>query len=151
MRREDRKIGIEEAKSILDKGEYGVLSMTSTESGGYGIPVSYVFCGDRIYFHSAKEGTKLDYLMKNSKVSFCVVGKTEVLPSKFGTIYESVIVSGFTTEVDGDEKYEGLVRLLAKYSSEFMPEGKAYIENAINKLLVIKLVIESITDKARKK
>ncbi len=50
--------------------------------------------GDVIYFHCAPEGHKLENLSGNNKVSFCVVGKTQVLPDKFATNYESVIVFG---------------------------------------------------------
>ena len=120
MRRQDRQITQQESIEIVLKGEYGVLSMCTPTNEGYGIPLNYAYDGNNLYFHCAGEGTKLDYLRNNPKVSFCVVGKTQVLPSQFGTLYESVIVSGYTLEVEGTEKNEALKQLIEKYSGEFI-------------------------------
>ena len=86
----------------------------------------------------------------NNNVSFCVVGNVETLPSKFGTIYESTIVSGTTQEIEGEEKYNALFCFLTKYSADFIQEGKSFIDNLSDKVTVVKLSIESITGKARK-
>jgi len=150
MRRQDRKITEQESIEILQKGEYGVLSICTPENEGYGIPLNYVLYQDSIYFHCAKEGSKLDYLRNNNRVSFCVVGATTVLPSKFGTLYESAIVSGNTMEVEGSEKQEALKQLIEKYSSEYIREGKEYIEKLYDKVCVITLTVKSVTGKARK-
>ena len=110
MRRQDRKIEYKEAYQILKDGEYGILSMVTTDNSAYGIPFSYVIIDDSVYFHCALEGSKLDFIRKNNKVSFCVVGKTEVLPSKFSTKYESAIALGEIYEVnDQNEKKKSLI------------------------------------------
>ena len=150
MRRKDRETIIEESVSLLKTGEYGVLSMSSDNNEGYGIPVNYVFDNDKIYFHCALEGTKLTYLRNNNKVSFCVVGGTQVMPSKFGTLYSSAIASGTITEIEGDEKREALVLFIKKYSSDFMNEGMEYINKYLDRVKILKLSIDSITGKARK-
>ncbi len=77
--------------------------MSSLNNEGYGIPLNYVFDYNKIYFHYAVEGSKLDYLRTNNKASFSVVGNTQILPSKFGTLYKSAIVSGSVREVEGIE------------------------------------------------
>ena len=150
MRRQDREISEREAIEILQKGEFGVLSMCTPDSGGYGIPLNYALKNNEIYFHCAIEGSKLEYLRKNNRVSFCVVGSTKVLPSQFGTIYESAIAFGVVTEVEGDEKQEALMLILEKYSANYIPEGTEYISKAYEKVKVLKLSIEAITGKARK-
>jgi nitroimidazol reductase NimA-like FMN-containing flavoprotein (pyridoxamine 5'-phosphate oxidase superfamily) len=61
----------------------------------------------------------------NAKVSFCVVGKTKVLPYKFGTEYESAVVFGRASEVNGAERHDALLWLLEKYCSNFIDEGNA--------------------------
>jgi uncharacterized protein len=104
----------------------------------------------QIYFHCAAAGSKLDYLRNNNKVSFCVVGNTTVIPSDFGTLYESTIVSGTTSEVDGNEKREALKRIIEKYSADFITEGNEYIDKLYDRVSVIKLSIQSITGKARR-
>lgn len=150
LRRKDRQLNDNEAIGILQKGECGVLSMCTTDNEGYGIPLNYALDNNKIYFHCAIEGSKLDYLRTNNKVSFCVVGNTRVMPSEFGTLYESVVVSGVTTEVEGEEKREGLMRIIEKYSGNFIQQGKVYIDESFDEVKVIKLSIESITGKARK-
>jgi nitroimidazol reductase NimA-like FMN-containing flavoprotein (pyridoxamine 5'-phosphate oxidase superfamily) len=141
---------MQESIDILQKGEYGILSMCTPTNEGYGIPLNYAYDGNNLYFHCAKEGSKLDYLRNNPKVSFCVVGETKVMPSQFGTLYESVIVSGNALEMEGDEKQEALKQLIEKYSGNFIKEGKEYIEKLIEKVTVIKLTVESLNGKARK-
>ena len=108
MRRQDRKISDIDSIEILKKGEYGILSMVTLNNNGYGIPLNFALKGNEIYFHCANEGSKLEFLKNNNNVSFCVVGNTEILPSKFGTKYESTIVFGLISEVEGKKKYDAL-------------------------------------------
>ena len=151
IRRADRAIPESEAQQILQAGEYGVLSTMSVDGQPYGVPVSYSYVGEVIYFHCAPEGHKLENLSGNNKVSFCVVGRTQVLPDKFATNYESVIVFGTACEVTGSEKQTGLVEILKKYSPNFIDKGLRYIEGDGDKARVYKIVIESMTGKARRK
>jgi nitroimidazol reductase NimA-like FMN-containing flavoprotein (pyridoxamine 5'-phosphate oxidase superfamily) len=150
MRRADRAIPDNEAQHILQVGEYGVLSTVSADGQLYGVPVSYAYTGEAIYFHCAVEGHKLDNLNSNNRVSFCVVGQTQVLPDKFATNYESVIVFGKAFEVVDDEKYAGLVELLKKYSPDFLEKGERYINGDGDKARVYKITIEAMTGKARR-
>ena len=149
MRRLDRQISTDETIKILEKCEYGVLSVVSQESYPYGVPLSYVYKNGSIYFHSADEGYKLDNVAANSKVSFCVVGTKQSLPEKFTTSYESVVVFGQASQVTGEEKKAALLALLAKYSPAYLEKGKAYIENSEDKTTVIKITIEHMTGKVR--
>ena len=151
MRRTDRAIPDSEAQHILKAGEYGVLSTVSADGQPYGVPVSYAYTAEAIYFHCALEGHKLDNLHSNNRVSFCVVGRTQVLPNKFATNYESVIVFGTAHEVVDEEKHTGLVEILKKYSPDFLEKGERYINGDGDKARVYKIVIESMTGKARKK
>jgi hypothetical protein len=150
IRRADRALPENEAQQILQTGEYGVLSTVSADGQPYGVPVSYAYTGKAIYFHCALEGHKLDNLSSNNRVSFCVVGKTQVLPDKFATNYESVVVFGTAREVVDDEKHAGLVEILKKYSPDFMAKGERYINGDGPKAKVYKITIESLTGKARK-
>jgi hypothetical protein len=150
IRRTDRAISEREAKRILEEGEFGVLSTVSPDGQPYGVPVNYGYCGDVLYFHCAREGHKLENLTANNRVSFCVVGRTEVLPEKFATNYESVIVFGKAFELTDHEKHIGLLEIVKRYSPGFMAEGLKYIENAAHKTRVYKIGIESITGKSRK-
>ncbi len=150
LRRQERGITESEARELLERGEYGILSTCDTAGQPYGIPLSYCVIDNAIYFHCAVEGHKLKNLAANSRVSFCVVGTTEVLPDKFATRYESVVVSGKATEVFDREKQLGLEGLLPKYSAGFVAEGLDYINAASEETRVFKISIDTICGKARR-
>lgn len=150
MRREDRKINNDEAVEILKNNTYGVLSTVNEAGYPYGVPISYVFFDDSIYFHCAVKGHKVDNILSNNKVSFCVVGQTKILPKEFSTNYESVIVFGKAIEVYDNEKNKALLEIINKYSAEYIEQGKEYIERASKAVKVIKISIEHMTGKARK-
>ena len=150
MRRRDRAITEEEARALLHKAEYGVLSTVSEEGKPYGVPLNFCVINHCIYFHCAVEGRKIDNLERNKSVSFCAVGKTEILPDKFSTEYESVIASGEVEEVLNANKQIALEGLLHKYSPEHMDKGREYIESLREKTRVFKLTISSLSGKARK-
>ena len=119
MRRKDRLIPGEEAIALLKKAEYGILSTVSENGEPYGVPLGFCLIGKCIYFHSALEGQKINNITLNSSVSFCVVGRTKVLPGEFSTEYESVIIGGDAKEVFGKEKLSALEGLVKKYSPEY--------------------------------
>ncbi|MDF2873829.1 MAG: putative flavin-nucleotide-binding protein [Sporomusa sp.] len=149
MRRCDRQAGVEDTVAILEKCEYGVLSTVNPDSVPYGVPLSYIYKDGSIYFHSAGEGHKLDNITANSKVSFCVVGDKKSLPEKFTTNYESVIVFGQASPVQGAEKEAVLLALISKYAPDHMVAGAEYARKAGDKTTVIKVIIEHITGKVR--
>ncbi len=150
IRRKDREITTQEAVEILDSAEYGVLSTVGKDGQPYGVPVSFVHKDGNIYFHCALSGRKLDNIEHNRKVSFCVVGKTNILPDKFATEYESAVVFGVASEVSGAERYNDLLWLLEKYCPDFIEEGKQYIELKDKATRVIKIDVSHITGKARR-
>ena len=150
MRRKDRKIETADAVNLLTRCEYGVLSTIDNENQPYGVPLNYVYKNDCIYFHCALIGHKIDNIRNNPKVSFCVIGNTNVLQSEFSTEYESVIIFGSASEVQGVEKHNALSWLIEKYSPDFIEEGKDYIEKKSNGTKVIKIEIKHISGKRSK-
>jgi hypothetical protein len=139
-----------EAIAILQNGEFGVLSICTDEQSGYGIPLNYVYHDDVIYFHCATDGKKLDYIQLHPEVSFCVVGKTELMPEKFGTKYESAIAFGNACLIEDDEKRKVLQLIVAKYSPGFINEGEKYIDQFYSRVKIIRMDVKTITAKARK-
>ncbi|MEN8188325.1 MAG: pyridoxamine 5'-phosphate oxidase family protein [Thermodesulfobacteriota bacterium] len=150
MRRNDRLINEEEAYQILEKGEYGILSMVTRESAPYSIPLNYCVLDGTLYFHCAMDGEKIIHLENNPRVSFCVVGHTIPMPSKFATLYESCIIRGNSSEAFGEEKQKGLEGLIRKYSPDFLEEGLSYIDKLRKKTRVFAITIDSISGKARR-
>lgn len=150
MRRKDRQIFDDEVQEIIAKGEYGILATVNENGYPYTTPLSYVYFDGSIYFHCAQVGQKLDNIQRNNKVSFCIVRNTEVLPQEFATKYESVVIFGQANEVTDELKEIALLKLIEKYSPDFLEEGKQYIENAKAQTVIIKIDIEHVTGKARR-
>lgn len=150
IRRKDRTLDDEGQLTLLKNGEYGFLAMKGTDGYGYGIPISFVYTGNKIYFHCAPEGYKLKNLAADNRVSFCVVGKTDVVPGKFTTAYESVMAFGkIETNLSDEEKYRGLELLAQKYSPDYTDVARQYIKRSFHRTLVLRLDIEALTGKSK--
>ena len=77
------------------------------------------------------------------------MGRTKLLPERFSTAYESVIVDGTASIVNDEEKVTALGALVEKYSAAFVSEGNEYIQKAQNSTTVIKIAISHISGKSR--
>lgn len=150
MRRKEKTMPEEAAVHVLNTAEEGVLATASKDNYPYAVPLNYAYHNGGIYFHCARTGHKIDNMEQNDKVSFCVVKDTTVVPDDFSTKYKSVILFGRAHEVFDDEKEEGLLALVQKYSGEFLEAGKKYIENAGDKTRVFRIEVEHMSGKETK-
>ncbi|MBQ7533997.1 MAG: pyridoxamine 5'-phosphate oxidase family protein [Stomatobaculum sp.] len=153
MRRQDRKLTEEEAMQILTAAEYGVLSTVCEDGTPYAVPISFAVEEGCIYMHCTVDGgQKIDNLRRNPAACFTAVSETKLLPDKFGTLYLSAIARGKVEIItDPEEKMKGLMALLRKYSADFMESGIKYANASVNKVYILRLPIETITGKGRKK
>ena len=92
VRRADRMLSVEDAQSVLKIADYGILSTVSSDGSPYGVPLSYVYINDTLYFHCAPEGPKLDNIIQHPEVCFCAVSQAETLADKFSVRYASATV-----------------------------------------------------------
>ena len=65
MRRKRQALSQEEISDVLEKGTSGVLALSGVAGYPYAVPLSYVYDGEKIYFHCAKSGYKLDAIRGN--------------------------------------------------------------------------------------
>ncbi len=147
LRRKDKQVTNETAQELLVEAEYGILSTVDADGQPYGVPLNYVYKDDIIFFHCALFGHKLDNLESNPQVSFCVVENTEILPADFSTNFISTVAFGRASEAEGEERYNGLMWLLEKYSPDYLEEGKKYIEKMDKATKVIKIEVQHISGK----
>ena len=94
MRRKRQQMSQAETIEILEKGSSGVLSVYGDDDYPYGVPISYVYDDGKIYLHCAKTGHKIDGIIKNPKVSFCVTAQDLVVPEEYTSYFKSVIAFG---------------------------------------------------------
>ncbi|MDR1865007.1 MAG: GNAT family N-acetyltransferase [Bacteroidales bacterium] len=150
MRRGDRTMENEKARELLRNGEYGLLSVCSINGYGYGVPLNYALSDESIYFHCALEGFKMENIRYNNRVSFCVTGRTHILPERFTTLYESVLVFGrITVELSDAERMKALELLVQKYSPQHVAASKDYIHASFHKTRVLRLDMEHLSGKER--
>ena len=149
IRRTYRIMELNRAKEVLALGEYGFLAMQNIDGGGYGVPLNYALDEKgNLYLHCALEGHKIDNIRANNNVTFCVVGRTQVIPEKLTAYYESVMVFGMIEEVkDEVEKRKGIDLIVAKYRPGFEEESKININNSIKRTNVLKLTPLNISSK----
>jgi nitroimidazol reductase NimA-like FMN-containing flavoprotein (pyridoxamine 5'-phosphate oxidase superfamily)/GNAT superfamily N-acetyltransferase len=151
LRRKDRIMDEEAARQLLEKGEYGFLAMKAVNGYGYGIPVSYVAKGENIYFHGAPDGFKIENIKNDNRVSFCVVGKTRIIPEEFTTVYESVLVFGrISYDLPEKERYGALDLLVKKYSPDYVDISKSYITKSFHRTSIFRLETEHISGKCKR-
>ncbi|MBM7558728.1 pyridoxamine 5'-phosphate oxidase family protein [Marinitoga litoralis] len=147
MRREDRLLSNEEAIKILISCSHGVLACLGDNDYPYAIPLNYVYYNNKIYFHSAKEGHKIDAIKNNNKVSFSVVEKEIVISEKYSTYFKSAIIFGKARIVTGKEKTEAFWALVEKYSSNRPKDEKEKMINNCDSSHIIAIDIEHISGK----
>jgi nitroimidazol reductase NimA-like FMN-containing flavoprotein (pyridoxamine 5'-phosphate oxidase superfamily) len=141
----------ERAMQLLETGEYGFLAMCGKNGYGYGIPLNYVREDTSIYFHCAPEGFKLENIRQNNRVSFCVVGCTQVLPGQFSTAYESAQAFGrIACDLPEEERYKALDLLVAKYSPDFADISKTYVRKSFHRTNILRLDMEHLSGKSKK-
>ncbi|MFK5856722.1 MAG: pyridoxamine 5'-phosphate oxidase family protein [Bacteroidota bacterium] len=143
IRRQDRLLNEELALVLLKQGEYGVLSIRSENDGVYAVPISYAWDGNQyIYLHGATIGRKLSCIDLYNQVSFCVVGKTQVISNKFTTEYESIILDCFAERnLPKNEQMNALQLLLDKYSPSDKIVGIEYAKKSFHRTEIIRLNI----------
>lgn len=135
---------------ILDAAEFGVLSMVD-QNVPYGIPLNFARQEDRLIVHCAPEGRKFDCIRFQPQVSFCVVGRTRLLPGQFTTEYESVILEGVAEIIEDEkQKIEDLMILCKKLSPEHLEAAEKYIQKSLHRTGIFEIRIKSMTGKAKK-
>ena len=151
MRRKNCELLTETAEKILREGIFGVLSLSGDDGYCYGVPINYAVEDNKIYFHSAKSGHKLDAIKNNDKVSFCVVDSHEVVAEEFTSYFTSAIAFGRIKILDDGEvteKHHALELLADKYCLNANAELREKELNRVNAVSILVLEVEHLTGKA---
>ena len=149
MRRFKQQISKEECAQILREQPRGVLSMIGDDGYPYGIPLDHWYCEEdnRLYFHCAKVGHKIDAISACDKVSYCVIDNGFRRDGEWALNIKSVVVFGrMKTVEDEDKKREICTNLVRKFTDD-----KAYLQkeltNAFPRVNCLELAIEHMTGK----
>ena len=149
MRRKNQALSLEESAAVLTRGTSWVLALSGDNGYPYAVPISYVYDGAHIYFHCAKAGHKLDAVKRDSKASFCVIDKDDVIPEEYTSYFRSVIVFGTIRVIQNEqEKREAIEKLALKYVPEDTEvRRKSAIDREWGPLCMLEITIEHLTGK----
>lgn len=157
MRRKDREVAdVNEILEMIDRCDSCNLGLSLNDMP-YIIPLNfgYEFLNGRLflYFHSAKEGKKLDIISKNPKACFSMDTSHELVAdkeaSRYTMRYESVAGSGRIEILDSlEDKRAGIAVLMRHYAPgrEF-----DFSDETLGVTAVLKLTVEEFSGKRNKK
>ena len=149
MRRKKQKLSKEECDRILYNGTSGVLALHGDDGYPYAVPVSYVYDGEKLLFHSAKNGHKIDAIIKNAAASFFVIDQDQIVPEEYTTYFRSIIAFGKIRILEDDtEKRSAIEKLAVKYAPDDTAENRdKAIEREWKPLCMMEMEIEHLTGK----
>lgn len=148
MRRKKQALSTEECEQILKRNTAGVLAVDGDNNYPYAVPMSYVYVGSKIFFHCAKTGHKIDAMMRNEKVSFCVIDEDLIVPEEYTTYYRSVIAFGKARIMENEAEKRMAIELIAeRYSPDDEAGRMKEIEADFAQVCLVEIQVEHMDGK----
>lgn len=142
----DRDVAVE----MMEKATNGVLAVHGDNGYPFAVPVSFAFKDNKIIFHSALEGHKVDSIKKDPKVSFCVVDADDIIPERFTTMFRSAIAFGKARLVTEGEEFRWAMEAIGeKYTPKEMGTGgfDKYMKAEEGRFQAVVIDVEHLTAK----
>lgn len=149
IRRIKNEISPEAAKALLRTCKRAAFSVIGDGVYPYTVPVDFYYdeTENRIYFHSAKAGHKVDSIKANNKVCFTTWNDGEKETGDWAYYVNSCVVFGRATLIDDNVLTEEKVRKLALKYYPSAEEVEAEIQKDIRGVQLIAIDIEHISGK----
>lgn len=147
MRRAKQQLSEQECVDILNNAYRGFLSVIGDGGYPYTIPINFYHEDGKIYFHSAKEGHKIDSLKDCDKACFTALAEPEKEPGDWWYHVKSVICFGRLREVTDPQTHDEKLR---KFGGKYFP-GVDLLEeemrHSAHRAALLELTIEHCTGK----
>ena len=149
MRRAKRTISDEDARGLLAEGRRAVLAVNGDDGYPFAFPIDYRFDADanKIYFHGAKAGQKVDALRRSDKVCLTVMGNERFEDGEWAPYVQSVVVFGRCRLVDDTAKTEEELRRLALKYYPSAEEVERELEKYLSAVQLYEIEVEHLTGK----
>lgn len=149
MRRIRQQISKEECIGILKNEPRGVLSVLGDEGYPYGIPMDHWYSKEdgKLYFHCAKEGHKLDAVVRCDKVSYCVMDKGYRNEGEWALNIRSVIVFGRIRIVEDEDKKREICTALCRKFTDDEEYLQKELKNSFPRVCCLELTPEHMAGK----
>lgn len=120
VRRQKKEISLELAKELLSTERRGVLAVNGDGGYPYAIPINYVYdeADNKIYFHGARAGHKIDSIKADDKVCFTVYGNETIKEEEWAPYMQSTVVFGRCRLI---EEPDEIIRLVKKLALKYYP------------------------------
>lgn len=143
IRRKQKEIDITATQNLLHHGRRGVLAVHGDNGYPYAIPVNYLYDEEnqRIYFHGARVGHKVDAIKACDKVCFTVFGNETVKKEAWAPYVQSAVVFGRCRLAEMDSASLALLKQFAMkyYPEESMVDREMAVSAKAAQLFVIEI------------
>lgn len=146
----NRKINEEAAYNIIKTQNLGVISMIDETNRPYGVSINYAYdeLENCLYFHTLRVGRKINALKINPNISMLIIKNPQIQPRRFITHYESVILEGSVSFIDGSEEKKDKLRFLCdQLCPGVLDRRESVIEQYLPALYMGKITIDHISGK----
>ena len=148
LRRKKQLLSEQETLRVLEEGKTGIVGVLGDDGYPYTVPINYVSLENKIYFHSAKKGHKVDAIAKEPKVSMTVVEKDDVVSREFTTYFRSIQLFGKAYVVEDEAERNVAFRALCeKFSGADMDRYEEIMSKEAAAAAIVRIDIEHITGK----
>ena len=149
IRKRKNEIDRNAVETLLNKSRRGVLAVNGEDGYPYAIPVNYLYDKEtqKIYFHGARAGYKVDALRKSDKVCFTVYGNETVREEAWAPFVQSAVIFGRCHLIDDPDKTIEKVRKLATKYYPNKEEVEMGIQKSIQATQLYEIEIEHMTGK----
>ena len=130
MRRVKNEISIEDAKELLRTNRRAAFSVNGDHGYPYTIPIDFFYDepNNKIYFHSAKKGHKIDSIKKDDKVCFTTWNDGYIEEGDWAYRVSSCVVFGRASIVEDREFAKEKIR---EFALKYYPSAEL-VEEVIN-------------------
>lgn len=149
IRKKKNEISLEAAKRLLHQARRGVLAVNGDDGYPYAMPLNYYYdeAANKIYFHGARAGHKVDSIKACDKVCFTVYGNETIREEAWAPFMQSVIVFGRCHLIKNQDTAIELVRRMAMkyYPNEQLADEE--IASSGRAVQMFEIEIEHLTGK----
>ena len=120
IRKKKNEISLDAVKELLHCSRRGILAVNGDDGYPYAVPVNYLYDEDtqKIFFHGAKAGYKVDALKACDKVCFTVCGNETIKDEAWAPYVRSAVVFGKCHLM---ENKENAMAALKKFAMKYYP------------------------------
>ncbi len=149
IRRTKNEISVEDAKALLRNNRRAAFSVNGDDGYPYTIPVNFYYDEDdnRIYFHSAIKGHKIDSIKANDKVCLTTWNDGYLEEGDWAFHVSSCVVFGRARLIEDRKITEDKVRKFARKYYPSAEEVEEEIKSSIAGVQLVAIEIEHISGK----